>query len=512
MYGFYVTLVMLFAVALFRWERTEAISAYIVALAACLLSLSFHALAVFSTILFLYPGLVKMSWRLLGFGGVAVVLGVVFQQEHSAWVGSHYFELVKLEPGAGDVSDNRLLARGVGLTTAALGLLVLSAAAVMAFVFARKQRRTSSQTLWFTLAVPCLAGTVILGLLYQYHLAGLMFVLGTVFFVRAGYTAALPAILGVLLIALFSVQAYLTWQSPGINSLSDLLEIMAGNPYPKPYLTFSRFAPLGIVVYGIIATFFVAQFARGMPLPDHVLFFLVSVLAPLFLMGFLTDQYVPARYVVGFLPFFVLSAFAGISELLYRYHDRLPASQSLAYVAISTIVLLVVFVNPRDLWYNVNPRSEHFRNLADSRGVDHKGAAEFVLSQNLGPNDLVMSVDTQQQVYYLGERVDYYLRSLLVHGRNSSIMRDGSMLCLYTGTPQISTGDELARILSEPQRRQILIIDSGESASNRMRYMANGIWETMQDFGFEEAYLGRDGATQVWRYVAGPDNGTPTAR
>jgi hypothetical protein len=177
-----------------------------------------------------------------------------------------------------------------------------------------------------------------------------------------------------------------------------------------------------------------------------------------------------------------------------------------------SIVLLVMFVNPKSLWYNVNPKSADFQHLTDHRGVDHKGAAEFVLAQNLGPNDVVMSVDTQQQVYYLGKRVNYYLRSLQVHGRNSSIMREGKMLCLYTGTPQISTGDELARILSEPQRRQILIIDSGESASNRMRYMANGIWETMQDFGFEEAYLGRDGATQVWRYVAGPDNGTPTAR
>ena len=138
--------------------------------------------------------------------------------------------------------------------------------------------------------------------------------------------------------------------------------------------------------------------------------------------------------------------------------------------------------------------------MFDSRGVDHKGAAEFVLAQDLGPEDLVLAMDTQQQSYYLGSRMDYYLLSLN-ETWNSTFLRDGRMVSLYSGTPQISTGKELATVLNAPEDRQVLIVGSGELAKNPSRYLGDGILETMREFRFMEVYEGRDGATKVWRAI-----------
>ena len=164
-----------------------------------------------------------------------------------------------------------------------------------------------------------------------------------------------------------------------------------------------------------------------------------------------------------------------------------------------SVMLVVLFVRPIDFWHNVNPQYADFPNLSDHRGADHKGAAEYVLAQDFNSDDLVIAVDAQQQGYYLDGRLDYYLRSLN-EIRNSSVIRDGKMINLYTGTPQISSGDDLAKVFGEQNRGQILIIGSGEIAKNPSRNMGNGIWETMQDFGVDEVYEGRDSATKVWRY------------
>jgi hypothetical protein len=112
-------------------------------------------------------------------------------------------------------------------------------------------------------------------------------------------------------------------------------------------------------------------------------------------------------------------------------------------------------------------------------------------------------MDSQQHGYYLRDRADYYMRSLHP-GRNSSIMREGRMLNLYTGVPQIASGEQLAQVIEASSNcDEIFVVGSGEIAHNLDRYMADGIWSTMQAFGFEQSWLGRDGATRVWHYRPG---------
>jgi hypothetical protein len=510
MYVFFVTFVILFAVAVFRWERSESTADYAYAVVACIVALLFHTLAVFAALLFFYPWLLKGSKRLFGLGAVAfVACGVIFKLLAN-WSSAQYFPLVSLEPGAG-ASVAAGLQNEVSLAAGGLGAAVIAVAAGAAWLVARHRRYPSAQMLWFMAGVLLLAAAAVLSLLIQYHLAGLAWFFGTIFYVRSGRRAIVPAALGLLLLALFGLHAYAAWRSPEVQTFLDLAEALLGKPKPMSYFTFFQFAPAGVIAYALIFLYYAVRFARRRPLPDHSLLFLVAVFAPLFLMAFFAEDYVPERYIIGLLPFFVLAAFAGAHELS-AVRVRLYGSPAIRQ-AVAALVTLAIFIDPAEFRHNVNPGYPDFSYLTDHRGVDHKGAAEFVVSRGSDDDDVVIVVDSQQHGYYLPERMDYYMRSLHDQ-RNSSFMRDGRMLNLYTGAPQIASGEQLAKVLSDPNYDEVLVVGSGEIERNRMRYMANGIWTTMQDFGFEEAWLGRDQATRVWRYSAGPPSeqaSTPAA-
>lgn len=88
-------------------------------------------------------------------------------------------------------------------------------------------------------------------------------------------------------------------------------------------------------------------------------------------------------------------------------------------------------------------------------------------------------------------------------------MRDGQMLNLYTGIPQIASGEGLAKIVRESEYDEVLIVGSGEIEDDRIRHMSDGILTTMRELGFEQAWLGRDGVTPIWRYSRQQQAATP---
>lgn len=505
MYVFFVTFVMLFAVLLFRWERTESTSDYLYAVAACIIALTFHTLAVFAAMLFFYPGLVKGSRRLLVMGAVAFVVCVIVFKGIAEWSSAQYFPLVSRESGGRAVPA--VLYSSLTAGAAAIAVAIVALAAAGAWIVGRRRRPGTASLLWFVSGSALLAGAVVLAFLVQFHMAAFAWLLGAIFYVRARGSVLVPAVAAALLLGLLGLHAWEAWRSPEVRTLYDLAESLMGMPKPLPYLTFLQFAPIALVLYALMTLYFAARFANGKPLPDHSLFFLITVLAPLFIMGFLEENYIPERYISGMVAFFILAMFAGVRFVITRPADRhvvpRPAEGVTAGAAVgqaaAAVVTLAIIINPPELVRNVSPEYADFQYLTGHRGVDHKGAAEYVKSRGSDEEDLVIVVDSQQHGYYLRERMDFYMRSLH-EGRNSSIMRGGKMLNLYTGTPQISTGDQLAELVRESGSDEILVVGSGEIEDNRMRYMSDGIWSTMQELGFEEAWLGRDGATPVWRY------------
>ncbi|HEX7062223.1 MAG TPA: glycosyltransferase family 39 protein [Woeseiaceae bacterium] len=502
MYVFYLSFVMLFGVAVFRWERTESVRDWLLAVTACIGALLFHSLTVFASLLFFYPGLVKRSVRLLGLGGVGfVVCGVLFELL-SEWSSGQYFPLVSAGPGAVGAPAESLQNPVGALAAIVVAVLVAGCAAAAWIAGGRRSAAEPMTRLWFTAAAVLLSFAVAAAVLVQYHLGALAWFVGAVLYVRSGRSVLVPAALAAFMLALLAWHGYAAWQSPRIEGLYDYAEALLGRPKPLSYLTFLDFSPIGVAVYALLMVWFAVGFARGRALPDHVLLFLVAVLAPLLLIAFFAERFMPPRYVIGTLPFFMVSLLAGVREVLLHFEGRLRLRPAPAHAvaALVALAVLAAFVDPAEFRYNVNPRYADFAHLTDHRGVDHKGAAEFVIASGTEDEDVVIVLDSQQQGYYLPKRTDYYMRSLHA-GRNSSILRDGRMLNLYTGVPQIASGEELARVVRESEYDEILVVGSGELEHNLMRYMADGIWTTMQELGFERVWLGRDGATPIWRYT-----------
>lgn len=147
----------------------------------------------------------------------------------------------------------------------------------------------------------------------------------------------------------------------------------------------------------------------------------------------------------------------------------------------------------------VNPRGlAAWLNAPDAFYPDHKGAAQFVRSLNLKPQDIVLAEDVLEQTYYLG-RVDYWLIGRK-HASRFVQRVDGEIRDFYTGTPVVDDGTQLLELMKGAGDRQVIIIGSGENQSDRRRgvrgpeisgVMTSGLVETL--------YVGRDGLTQVWR-------------
>jgi hypothetical protein len=134
---------------------------------------------------------------------------------------------------------------------------------------------------------------------------------------------------------------------------------------------------------------------------------------------------------------------------------------------------------------------------------DHKGAAQFIASTALRPEDIVVAEDVLQQTYYL-QRVDYWLRSaedasLFVRPANG-VLRD-----IYTSTPLIGTGAELLDLINRPDRGDLYVIGSGEfkTATQRRLMRAFGIAAVLRSPELELVYTGRDGVTCVWKAPRG---------
>ena len=120
---------------------------------------------------------------------------------------------------------------------------------------------------------------------------------------------------------------------------------------------------------------------------------------------------------------------------------------------------------------------------------DHKGAAEFMKSLRLAPNDIVVAEDVIEQTYYLGH-VDYWL---IGRGVDKDFVEDwhGKILDIYTHTPVIDSGADLEELIAMPRRGAIYVIGSGENQADDRRHMRGlDIYELLKSGAFKRIYLG----------------------
>jgi hypothetical protein len=141
---------------------------------------------------------------------------------------------------------------------------------------------------------------------------------------------------------------------------------------------------------------------------------------------------------------------------------------------------------------------------------DHKGAAQFMRSQNITDDDIVLAEDVLQQTYYLGA-VDYWLIGGAA-ARRFVKRTDAGVVDFYTGTPVIVTVAMLDDLLQRNPTKRIFIVGSGEQQGDHRRGVRGAeLHKAIESAQFKVIYVGRDGVTRVFKANSGAATTLPSA-
>lgn len=493
MYVFFVTCLIWFAACVFRWERDQRPASLLLALVIWSLALHFHTLAMFAAPLFLFPGLSRRSWPMLAQGAAASLAGGLLYFWYSRWISSKYPEASERPAPLDSESESAPLEALLSLPDGAWAM-VLCALAVLAIAILLLRAGTRGGG-GEKLVPPALvvAGLLAMALL-QYHAAGLLLLFGIIFWMRSGTLPArwlLPPILLAGAIALVHVWAlYNTGLYPGRQLIGALL----GWPSAWPILRFLTYSPAAGALY--VASLCVAfwHFSKGDSLPKHFLFFIVAVWGPLLIMGLVVWDIEP-RYAQGQIGYFLLCTFAGLSYLARQLGWQSPGARPAA-TTVALMIASAAMINPVALARVVHPGYDMY--------ADHQGAARYIQSLELGPEAVLIAEDILQQTYYLGD-VEYFLREY-DNARKYAVIEDGQAVDQYTGATVIGSGAALLEVLEANRGKPVYIIGSGDNVRDGQWIRRGwGIDDVLRSDLLELVYTGRDGKTQVWRLVHGPE-------
>lgn len=488
MYVFFVTCLIWFGACVFRWERDQRLTSLLLALFVWSLALHFHTLSMFAATLFLFPGLSRRSWPLLGQGAAAMAAGGLLYYGYSGWISSKYPEASErpdpLQSGGEAAPLEALLSAPGGEWVIILSALAILGVAILLLRVAAG--RGGSEKLMPVVLV--IVGLLAMAAL-QYHAGGLLVLFGIIFGMRA---RTLPAswLLPPILLAVAMTIVHL-WMLHGTGLYPDrqLIGALTGWPSLWPILRFLGYSPAAGVLY--VAALCVAfwHFSKGNTLPKHFLFFVVAVWGPLLVMGLFVWDIAP-RYSQGQIGYFLLCTFAGLAFLVRQLGWRSRDARPPVAISIALVLASAAMINPIALARVVHPSYDMY--------PDHQGAARYIQSLELGPGAVLIAEDILQQTYYLGE-VEYFLREY-DNARKFAIVKDGQAVDQYTGARVIGSGAALREVLEANRGKPVYIIGSGENFKDGKWVRRGwGINDVLQSDLLEVVYTGRDGTTQVWR-------------
>ena len=499
MYIFLVTSVMASLACLFAWERTNRTGWLVAAASALIIGIDMHLLAVAVLPMLFLPGLLRGElWKLIYAGIAAVVVAFAFVAI-DAWTNAHYpvpppefaAELTSPQGQGPRVPPEFALTFDIALWAAGLGI------AFLAFYVARAIPVRAAA---FASAALLLAGIGLQVALF-YHLAALAYLAGVILAVRYG---ARRVVLRLLILVTASgllalIHAKLLASTP--LSIIKLVGAMVGAPSVWPYVRIAQLSEMAGVLTGALLIWGLYQLARNRRVNDYWLLAALSVWAPVFALGLFAWN-VPTRYTAMSLAPMLLCAFAFVQHGANRLMAQIPRLRRLTIPeALAATLTALCAINPAsaaaviNAGYRIHP--------------DHDGAAQFMLSQHIAPDDVVLAEDVLQQTYYLGS-VDYWLIGKQV-ARHFVKRVDGGVVDFYTGTPVIATAAKLDELLQENAGKRIYVIGSGENQRDRRRYMrGDELHAALESDRFETVYTGRDGLTRVLR--AAPGQATTSTR
>ena len=533
MYVFLTTSVAGFMTLVFAWERTNRTGYLFAAVAAMLVGLQFHTLAVFAAFIVFIPGLLRGEARTFWAGAAAFAAIVVGFLAIDAWTSSQYFvaEGPPLPSGPRAVHVPYLAKEWLALAALpALGVAALivgwhrtgasgagsrTAGTSRAGGAARGAGGAVSRAVP---AVALLALALLAELALSYHLAALLMIAGLVIAWREGRVSAprIALLLGVSLLIAASQAAYMHAHSSGVPR--QILGVMLGWPSVWPLFAIAEFSPVAAVLAAAGLAAGLWRMAHHQRVPDHVLLLALAVWLPILMIGFFRWT-IPPRYAEAQIMPLLIGAFAtaqwaakwlverrkraagrgdggadlaGSADLGASVRTELAVSGDAARALRPAVAVAVcaLVVNPAQVAAAVHPGYDSH--------PDHKGAAKFIAALHPGPRDILVAEDVLQQNYYLGH-VDYWLMNEQVAAQ---YMYDshGKRLDFYTNTPLIGTGQQLQQLVDRADRGAIYVIGSGEDQEDGRRLMrGRGIAQTLQSPAFHVIYRGRDGFTRVWK-------------
>lgn len=491
MYIFLLAAVAACMVCVFAWERSGRSGWLIGGVVALVIGIDLQALAVTVILLFLMPGILQGDLRKLLYGSVAAGIVMLSYLTINGWVDSNY--PVPPPEYAADLGApiwDRSRAPQAFAVTFEVALWIAGLA--IAF-FAIHLSRVVPQRI----AAISVASLLLLGLLLQlklhYHIAGLLFIAAAVVARRYGGPRIWRRLrifaLGSGMLAL--IHFTLLASTPG--SLKKVMGALVGQPSIWPYFRIVAFTEVAGILAAAALAWGLWQLMKRRPVTDYVLLGVLGVWIPMFTIGFFLWS-MPPRYTVASLLPMILCGFAfaqkGFDWLQVRAAARdisILTRRPVQMAAAAVTALLVA--NPLEVAATVNSGYESH--------PDHKGAAEFMKSQNIVEADVILAEDVLQQTYYLG-KVDYWLMGRN-HARRYVELKNGRIQDFYTGAGVVSSARMLEELLREQRGNRIFVIGSGENQSDKRKGMRGDMDGVLRSAQFEVVYQGRDGLTQVWR-------------
>jgi hypothetical protein len=489
MYIFLLAAIAACMACVFEWERSGRLGWLVAAVVALIVGIELHALAVMSVLIFLFPGILHGDVRKIVYGAAAAVVIMLAYVGIDSWVSAQYpVPPPEYAADLGPRPGQRASAAAEFQLTFDIALWI--AGIVIAMFILHLGRLIPKRPAAGAVVALLLAGLVAQLLLY-YHVAGLLFVAAVVVARRFGgprvwWRLSIVAMgCGVLALIHLSLLMY----TPG--SMVQIFGALVGQPSVWPYFRFMGFSYVAGALLVLSLVHSLVRLATGSPVTDHALMSLLGVWVPLFVTGFFLWD-VPTRYTAASLLPMLLVVLAYAQELSDRVRaSRAQSSRKWLPAAFAAVVALAV----------VDPvAAARVVNAGYTIHPDHKGAAEYLKSQNVSPDDVVIAEDVLEQTYYLGS-VDYWLMSRTFARRYVELV-DGRIRDFYTGTPVISDARMLDELLSrEVGRHRVFIVGSGENHADGRRGMRGDMFEMLESDRLEVVYEGRDGYTKVWRAV-----------
>ena len=483
MYIFLSASLAAYMILVFRWERTGRTSALVAAVAAMLVALQFQEIALFSTLLVLFPGLAHGDPRQLRAGLVALVVIGLGYLAISHWVDIFYPKLLRELASVSQTGE----VPSAGALRAGLINIVAALVAGIGVVWLLVRSMTAYRLI---AAALLLAGLLFQGLIF-YHLAVVLVVSGLVVARRNGGARGLSVTVLLVMCIGLALLHFGMLHRAGIGPLRKILGVMVGQPSIWPYLQVADYSPVAMLL--VLAALAVAlwRLGQGARIKDDVLFGLLGVFAPLFAIGFF-GWYIPPRYgEFALLPLLLCGLAA--AQRFFASRPTVSAWRTSVPLGLLAAVAALAIVNPRALANSVN---------AGSRFADHRAAAKFLRSVHPGPRDIVVAEEVLMQTYYLGH-IDYWLTGQ----RNASnfLMRHNeSLVDIYTNTPVIYTALAFHALMDRQDRGVIYVIGSGEGQEDDRQYLRGfEISQLMREPEFQTVFLTPDGMTRVWK-VAPP--------